>query len=180
MSDVHQKALALDRAYREGDLEGVRRLLGHPSGFPNCEQPFELGCGGTPLEYAFCWSPQSLIYDLLRLGADANYSDDDGFPPLFTLLASDREDKYELMTLILDHGADVCQRGFNDWTPLHYAVAQRDIEAVTLLLRRGADPHRPTRIDDGNSPLEDAVALGFDTAVAVMKEQGISEPDNRD
>ena len=178
MSDIHQKALALDRAYREGDLEGVRRLLGHPSGFPNCEQPFELGCGGTPLEYAFCWSPQSLIHELLRLGADVDYSDDDGFPPLFTLLASDRDDKYELITLILDHGADIHQRGFNDWTPLHYAVAQPDIEAVTLLLRRGADPHRPTRIDDGNSPLEDAEAWGFETAVAVMKEQGVSEPDS--
>ena len=88
MSDIHQKALALDKAYREGDLGEVRRLLGDPRGFPNCEQPFELGCGGTPLEYAFCWSPQRLILDLLRLGADVNHTEDDGFPPLFNLLSS--------------------------------------------------------------------------------------------
>lgn len=167
-SELQRRAVALHVAYHAGDLAAIRRLLSDPPGFPNSQQPYELGCAGTPLEYAFCWSSASLIHELLEIGADVNYGVDDGFPALFTLLETDREDKYELLTLLLDHGADIHQRGINDWTPLHYAVAQRDLMAVEILLARGADPHLKTRIDDGLSALEEAERSGLDKIAAAL------------
>ncbi len=167
-SELQRRAVALHAAYHTGDLAAIRRLLDDPPGFPNSQQPYELGCAGTPLEYAFCWSPAILIHELLDIGADVNYCVEDGFPVLFTLLETDREDKYELLALLLDHGADIHQRGINDWTPLHYAVTQRDLTAVEVLLAGGADPHLKTQIDEGTSALEEAEQSGLDKIVAAL------------
>jgi len=52
----------------------------------------------------------------------------------------DRADKSTSMRLLLHYGASVDQRGVNDWTPLHYAVARRNLEVVKLLLE-----HAPMR-----------------------------------
>lgn len=160
---------AIDAAYRAGDLAALRAALGQPPDFPNCRHPVELAVGDHPLEYAIYWSPLAFIERLLELGADPNYEADDGFPSLVAALSSGREDGHRLLALLLDKGAALDQRGINDWTPLHYATAQRDLEAVRLLLDRGADADLRTRIDDRTSALEDAEAAGFAEAVALMR-----------
>jgi ankyrin repeat protein len=160
---------AIDRAYREGDMAALRRALGEPGDFPNCRQPFELGVGDHPLEYAVYWSPLAFIAELVAAGADPNYPDQAGFPSLVATLSSARSDRLEVLRLLLDNGADVAQRGVNDWTPLHYAAALRDLPAVRLLLDRGADPEARTRIDDYSTPIEDAEARGFGEGAAAMR-----------
>jgi len=161
----HKAAVA---AYRAGDLVALREALGDPSDFPNCRQPLELAVGDHPLEYAIYWSPLAFIKELIGLGADPNYGDHAGFPSLIAALSSDRRERHDIVKLLLENGADVRQRGVNDWTPLHYAVVGRDIEAVKLLLAYGADPTLPTRIDDSTTPLQDAEALGFTEAAKLM------------
>jgi uncharacterized protein len=166
---LYRQFTAVDGAYRRGDLDALKAALGDPEGFPNCLLPFDLAVGDHPLEYAIAWSPLPFVQILLELGADPNYPAQDGFPSLIETLATDRPDKHAVMTLLLDAGADVQQRGHNDWTPLHYAVVRRDLTAVTLLLARGADPAARTRIDECSTPLEDAEAIGFSEAAALLR-----------
>ena len=168
--EISRRFRALDAAYRAGDVESLRHGLGDPPDFPNCRQPFELGIGEFPLEYAIYWSPLAFIAELVELGADVNYPDSAGFPSLIAALSSDRPERGRILRLLLEKGAEVGQRGVNDWTPLHYAVGRRDLEAVSMLLAHGADPALPTRIDDRTSPIEVAEACGFADAVKLMRE----------
>ncbi len=149
-------------------MAALRAGLGHPSDFPNGLQPASLAVGDYPLEYAIYWSPLPFITELLDLGADPNYPDCSGFPSLIAAMSSGRRDACEILELLLDRGADPDQRGINDWTPLHQAVAQRDLKALKTLLAHGADPTLRTRIDDLSTPLADAQSIGFAEAVPVL------------
>jgi uncharacterized protein len=163
---------AIDDAYRNGDLAALLKVLGDPADFPNRPHPCGLGSDGLPLEYAIYWSPILFIQILLEHRADPNYPGSDGFPSLIAALSTDRADKLEIVRLLLAHGADVQQRGVNDWTPLHYAASRDDATAVELLLAHGADPDARTRIDDCATPLEEADKFGRRRALEALKKSG--------
>lgn len=174
--EIHKQFTIVDGAYRAGDLAALKAALGDPADFPNCLQPHDLGVGDYPMEYAIYWGPLHFIIALIEAGADVNYPDRSGFPSLIAALSSDRPNRLAVLTLLLDNGADAGQRGINDWTPLHYAVVQRDLPAVELLLEYGADPSLRTRIDDCTTPLEDADATGFAEAAALMRDKDRHSP----
>ena len=67
----------------------------------------------------------------------------------------------DVIALLLESGADPHQRGINDYTPLHMAVAERHLPALEALLEAGADPWLRTRIDDYETPLEMAERAGL-------------------
>jgi uncharacterized protein len=161
-------ALAIHEAYRRGDLEALRALLGDPPDFPNCRGPE--GVGGIILECAIYHSPLAFVRTLLELGADPNYQDHAGFPALIAALSAARPDRYALIELLLASGADIQEPGVNDWTPLHYAAATDDVQAIELLLAHGADPTARTRIDDRATPLEEAEILGRAAAARRLRE----------
>lgn len=141
-------------AFVRGDLAALKAELGHPPEFPNGPVPAELATGNTCLEYAIGWSPLLFIRTLLELGADPNFPDPGGFPPLIGALSAKRQDRQEVLELLLAFGADIQQRGINDYTPLHYAVDLDDPEAIRFLIAHGADPQARTRIDNCETPLE--------------------------
>jgi ankyrin repeat protein len=153
----------LDAAFAAGDLAALRDAVEDASGFPN--NPMPLGIGPI-LTYAIYWSPLRFIEELLAIGADPNGHDNDGFPPLLAALckthphpgSKTRDDVVEVLARLLDAGADPNQRGINDWTALHMAVNETNVEAVRLLLARGADRELRTRIDECDTPLEMAKA----------------------
>ena len=161
------ESLAIHRAFEKGDLESLKSLLQDPADFPNCQgYP---GAGEIILEYAIYYSPLPFIKELLELGADPNYGNHAGFPSLIATLSTDRPDRYEILELLLSYGANIEQRGHNDYTPLHYAASIQDIAAMELLLANGADLHARTRIDDCATPLEEMEILGKQEAVAFLK-----------
>lgn len=158
--------IAIHRAFVAGDLAALKAALGDPPEFPNCGLG---GFSGPCLGYAVYHSPIDLVRALLDLGADPNAPDPAGFPSLIAALSADREDRLGVVELLLAHGADVGQRGINDWTPLHWAAAGDDVPAVELLLAHGADPAARTRIDNRATPLEEAETLGKARAAEALR-----------
>jgi hypothetical protein len=167
----------IDEAFRKGDLEGLRAAVDDPAVVPNGVMPVEIG---SCLVYAIYHSPLFFIRALLELGADPNAPVDDGFPPIIAALSCGRTspdsrrrtDVEEIIRLLVAFGADPNQRGINDYTPLHMAVAERNKQAIQILLEHGADPELRTRIDDLDTPLEMAQAAGLDDIAAVFAHHG--------
>lgn len=163
--------ITLHEAYTRGDLDAVKAGLGNPPDFPNCRGPAAVG--EIILEYAIYHSPVRFIRTLLELGADPNYGDHNGFPSLIAALTrADRTDMFEILELLLAYGADIQQRGHNDYTPLHWAVVDRNIKAVEFLLSHGADPQARTHIDDYATPLEEAEILGLTEMAEALRKRG--------
>ncbi len=156
----------IDAAFRAGDLNALRTAVDDPNDIPNGPMPLTIG---SCLEYAIYHSPLSFIRELLELGADPIPANHAGFPPLIAALSCTRShpgsparsDVNEIVALLLEFGADPAQRGINDCTALHVAVAERNQSAVALLIAAGADPHLRTRIDDCVTPREIAIAEGL-------------------
>jgi uncharacterized protein len=158
--------LHIHEAFKAGDLETLRSFADDPARFPNCRFP---GVFCHCLEYAIYHSPVQFIRLLLTEGADPNYTDHAGFPSLVAALSTKREDRHQIMESLIAFGADLSQRGINDYTPLHYAAARNDPAAVDLLLSHGADASARTRIDDFSTPMEEAERLGASAAAARLK-----------
>src|SRR5262245_20529745 len=168
-----KKLQRVDEAFRQGDLDALRAAVDDPALVPNGPMPITIG---SCLVYAIYRSPLPFIRTLLEIGADPNAPADDGFPPLIAALscaqeapgATPRTDVDDIVRLLLSFGADPNQRGINDYTALHMAVAIRHAEAVQVLLDAGADPRLRTRIDECETPLEMANAAGLPEIAAIL------------
>lgn len=164
----------IDDALRRGDLECLRAEVDDPDQFPNGPMPLAIG---PCLQAAIYHSPLTFIRTLLELGADPTATDNDGFPPLIAALscsrpqpgAPGREDVVDVLQLLLSFGADPHQRGINDYTALHMAVAEANAAAVALLLEAGADPRVRTRIDACDTAREMAEAAGLTQIAALLE-----------
>jgi hypothetical protein len=172
-----RKLQRIDEAFAAGDLDALRAALDDPGAVPNGPMPLTIG---SCLVHAIYRSPRGFIRALLELGADPNAPADDGFPPLIAALSSAQEapgatpriDVDEVLRLLLAFHADPNQRGINDYTALHMAVAVRHPLAVQILLDGGADPDLRTRIDDYETPQEMAVAAGLTDIAALLARRG--------
>jgi uncharacterized protein len=165
----HRVFQAIDSAFKAGDFDALGQALGGSPSWFDETMPFEFGLG-HPLEYAIYWSPFRFIEELIDAGSNVNYPDDSGFPSLIAALSTNRADKLDILSVLIRHGADLHRRGINHWTPLHYAVSRRDLEAIRLLLASGADPTARTRIDDCMTPLEEAEAAGMQDCALLLGE----------
>jgi len=170
-------SMELERALTAGDLERAREVLGSPADWPNSVDPYQ---HDHVLSFALGCARLETIRQLLRDGADPNLIGlDDGFPALIDVLHHRRNDRPELrqwgdrhplLAELLMAGADVHARGLNDWTALHFAVADDDWIAVWMLLRAGADPEARTRIDDFETPRDVAETYDRPRARAALRE----------
>jgi hypothetical protein len=172
----------IDEAFRIGDLDALRAAVDDPAAVPNGRIADTVG---SCLVYAIYHSPLSFIRTLLDIGADPNMPVDDGFPPLIAALSCTREtpganwrgDVDDIIRLLLGRGADPNQRGINDYTSLHMAVAERNAFALQILLDSGADPDMRTRIDGYETPLEMAKSAGLEMIAEILHRRG--QPERR-
>jgi ankyrin repeat protein len=117
----------------------------------------------------------------LDRGADANFKADAGDSPIHAAvqrnqivagqspLVGNHDETFTIVRMLAERGADLNLRGFNDWTPLHRAVAQGDLDVVKVLIELSADPTQRTNIDDLSTPLEDAEAYGRPEIAAFLR-----------
>jgi ankyrin repeat protein len=108
---------------------------------------------------------------LLSKGADAKYRAPSGCDAL-TVAASYRGSSAALKAL-LDAGADAepADNVKAAHSPLLFAAMSGDIDAVTLLLARGARPN-PRPNPSGNSPISEAITFGRADAVRALISAG--------
>lgn len=167
--------LRIHEAFKAGDLDALLAAVPDRRLIPNGD----LGDAfGDVLVYAIYHSPLEFVQQLLELGADPNPTVDDGFPPLLAAIsaaqphpgAMQRVDLPDLLDTLLAAGADPNVRGINDWTALHMAVNYGDAEAVRILLAHRADPRIKTRIDDCETPGEQAEREGKPAIAALLAE----------
>ena len=167
----------IDAAFRAGDLAALRAAVDDPDTVPNGPMPLAIG---PCLEYAIYHSPLPFIRTLLEIGADPGPVSHAGFPPLIAALscslsgpgAPARSDVIDIIRLLLSFGVDPNQRGINDYTALHMAVAERNLQAVELLLEAGADARLRTRIDECETPGDMAERAGLREIADRLAAQG--------
>ncbi len=169
----HARFMAIDAAFRAGDLAALRAAVEDPAVVPNGPMPL----GHRPLPRVRDLSRSTGVHPRPpRDRGQPNPETHAGFPPLIAAPscsrprpgAPGRPDVVEIIDLLLAFGADPDQRGINDYTALHMAVIEQNAAAVRRLLEAGADPRLRTRIDDLESPREIAEHMAQRDIVALL------------
>ncbi len=95
--------------------------------------------GFTALGFASYFGQAEVVHVLLDLGASPNVPSANplGVAPLHSALSAQA---YEIVELLLSHGADPNLASKEGWTPLHYTASSADISMTDRLLKAGAKP----------------------------------------
>ena len=158
-------------AIKRNKLEHVNFCLEHGAN-PNLGMYARVWTAlATAAEYG---ASVQVVERILRSGVDTNSSD--------ALQTSARKNRVDLMKVLLDNGADIDGIGFEycvtDWladeagSALHFAVDGDSVEAVELLLMKGAN----TDLKDakGRTAVERAIDKGNDAAARVLRAVSIT------
>ena len=152
----------------EDDLDELKRLLDRS---PDLAQDTDV------MIYAVQAGSPEVIGLLISRGAPLRIEVDDGFPLLHIAVDRPRDPlpgkapfNHDALVVLLRAGADVNERGMNDWTPLHRAAAIGDLEACRILMDHGADRSARTEIDHYATPEEEARHLGEHAAADLIRD----------
>jgi ankyrin repeat protein len=80
----------------------------------------------------------------------------------------------DAVKLLIDSGADIEAKAYEDFTPLHTAVYEGHADMVTLLLDNGAD--KTAKTEHSQTPLDIAVELENRTIIALLEDK-LDAPD---
>ncbi len=138
------RATALTDAVKEGDVEGLQRMLDEEPSLARAVVVNERGEGRSLLHLATDWPG--------------------GFPNVAQTIAL-------LAAAGADVNAKL-ESGPHQETPLHWAASSDDVEAVAALLEAGADIEAPGAVFTGGSPMSDAVIFEKWRAARVLLERG--------
>ena len=118
--------------------------------------------GATVLHRAASWGTEADVHALLQLGASPMLADTDvGWTPAFQ--AAKMNNINALKRLASDMPPEFAQHvDFNCRTILHVAVEAGSLDAITFLIKLGADPHLHIRnMSEGSAIGKDASLLDF-------------------
>ena len=107
----------------------------------------------TPLHYAAPLANPEVMLTLIKAGADVHARDDLGRTPLVeTALTASTNAQLVAMEMLLNSGADIEARDVGNNTALYASVVAGYIDAVRLLLGRGASVS--TRVAGGENVID--------------------------
>ena len=131
---------ALLLAIKHGHFEVIKKLVESGSfPFPKSD---DSKLQYLPINYACKTGNYQIVEYLLSCsnpdGALINQQDVEGLFPLHVI---SRSGHFELIKLLIQHGADVNQvDGLNKWTPIFYAALEGHVRATQELIKFGAKP----------------------------------------
>ena len=150
---------------RRGDRAAFQKLIHDNPGNINKKGP----AGSTPLMYAALYSDADTVRQLLKLGADPNLSNEAGATALMWAT-----DNLEIVTLLVEGGADVNAKSGDSRTPLLVASGRFGAAPVVkYLLDHGANPsaHSPA-LFDSMTPLAEAAYMGDEAVIRMLLTRG--------
>ncbi|KAF5702441.1 serine threonine kinase [Fusarium globosum] len=154
----------------------------------------------TPLLLAARLGRKRVLETILQhpsCGISAQMADERGITPLHWLCSFEDEDHETIAKLLISKGAElnspastisrtqygisVDGDGILAHTPLHWAITQKRLTAVDILLKLGADPTFCMEVEDGEgshlSPLELACGLCYSPVVERLLQEPLVKPE---
>ncbi|KAL7297984.1 hypothetical protein TKK_0008994 [Trichogramma kaykai] len=166
----------LHYAVKANNIEMIKLLLSYGA-TPNCTDDQ----GHSPLHWAIRENRLEQVKMLIAAGADVNIMDDEDDEGLTALQIAAELGLKEIMTILLDHGADVkakCNRGYS---VLYYAAMSKRIgtevdddlyvDILETLLSRGASVGDNDY--DIKTPFNSVLLYGNERAVKLFLQHGV-------
>ncbi|CAD0109483.1 unnamed protein product [Aureobasidium uvarum] len=112
-----------------------------------------------------------IVRVLLQHGVDCNQQDGEGLTPLIHSIISDHED---VLDLLIQNGARICETDNRQRNAVHWAVLQRREMLLKILLEHCSGDQMVIDGHDlhGKTPLHTAVDIGFEAGVRSLLESG--------
>ena len=182
--DTNEKYDVIFHTMLNGTVEDWERLAKQFPDFPDgldSDETYEDNYGELQylgdnwLTHAILCASLECVRWIISKGVNMNFKSPGGYFPLHSCIDRDLPNKYEIMQLLIDNGADVNigteleTMGFNGWSPLHMAAARNDLEAIKILLDNGADTTLKTIIDNYCTAEEEALLLGKPEAAELIR-----------
>jgi ankyrin repeat protein len=152
-------------ALRRGDHQTFQKLIHDEPDHANKKGP----AGSTPLMYAALYGDADSVRQLLKMGVDPNLQNDAGATALMWAT-----DNLEIVTELVEHGADVNAKSSDSRTPVLIAAGRNGAAPVVkFLLDHGANPsaHSPGLGGDA-TPLSEAAYVGDETVLRMLLARG--------
>ena len=148
--DEYEQIMALIIA---GDIDKLAEIARTVEGFPKGTDRF---LGRHWITNAIDCGTASAVKWMIERDAPVNYREDEGETALLAVIDRKGPDKYEIMQMLIDAGADINAKGYMDFAPAHRAASRNDVQALRILHNAGADFSIRTNIDIYATPLEEA------------------------
>lgn len=131
----------LQYAVESGNVRIAEELIKQGA---NINEPLAKHPGNMVIHEAVSYGNIPMVKMLLSYGADPRAVNWEGQTLLHVLAISKREEKPELVKILIDAGSPIEYRFQDEYTPLYLAVELKLIETTRVLLDHNADPNTTT------------------------------------